>query len=207
MQTKNLHLIKQVFLYTSDKNIPELAIPLKFEITIDFDNKSYSVINVTKEFTNPISETKEYYGAMDMCAEMKHQQALFYFEIFKQAMEWVKIKLAAINLNLNGEKLGPECVGPRTHFGFYSKEFQELHLWQFDDWSRQNKFLVGSQLNAFFAHVKAELGENDFEKIKRKSMADVASVLRRDKMFNKLNPGLFGKLMEIFLYHDLKLEK
>lgn len=207
MNSKKLQLTKQVFLFRSEKTIPGLPMHLKFEITIEFDNKSYSVINITKDFTNPLSQTKEYYGRMNMDAEIQHQQVLFYFDNFKQAMELVKIKMGELNIAIDGGTLGPECVGLRTHFGFYSREFQELPLFQFDDWSRQNKFLVGPQLNAFITHVTAEFGEKDYEKVMHKSMADVASVLRRDKMFKKLNPGLFGKLMEIFLYHDLKLEK
>jgi len=208
MKKEQLNQSKVIFTYTSERNIPGTDAPLVFEVIINLEEKAYNIGLLTKSvpgFSLP-PDLKEFYCRLTKDYK-GHEASLFFIQQWANVLDLVERKLITYNISLTGEQYGPEAVGPQTPFGFTSRDFQELSLLKFDDWCCQNKYVTPRQLNGFQSHLIAAFDAENWNQISGKTMADAAEVLRRSEMQKKLTPYLYFKLMEIFLYHDLKLEQ
>lgn len=208
MKKEHLNLSKVIFTYASETNIPGKDYPLEFEVSINLDQKAYTIElqKIHDEGLRLPPDTKEFYCFLKPDSK-DHQVTLFYMQQYQKVLNLVERKLIAYNLSLTGENYGPEAVGPQTPFGFHSKEFQELSLNKFDDWCCKNKYVTPRQLNGFQSHLIAAFNTKGWNQISGKTMEDAAHVLRRSSMQEKLTPFLYAKMIEIFLYHDLKIEQ
>lgn len=211
MKKEHLNQRKVVFTYTSENNIPGYKFPLEFVVTIDLLRKEYTIEsngNVSdKEGKNLSAFDFKQHHCILTPSNKHHEILLFFTQQYQKLLKLIEKKLATYNISITGEQYGPEAVGPQTPFGFTSRDFQELSLLKFDDWCCKNKYITPRQLNGFQSHLIAAFDAKNWNQISGKSMYDTAQVLRRSEMQKKLTPYLYFKLMEIFLYHDLKLEQ
>jgi hypothetical protein len=203
METK---LLSEKYRFKSEGNIPGTDGQAAFDVEINFLEGQYTITLVCPSGPKTPLMLNRYIDQIGM--QNGTTETLFYIKTFTSIVKEIERKLASHNMDFKGKSLDyPTAAGQLTPFGKFAHEVQQMKLPDFCQWCLDGNYLSETAITILKSYLVNIFSVTDFAEITDTSMLEVAAKINREHMKKSFsnNQMTFLKIMEILLYHDLKL--